>query len=224
MIRRREFITLLGGAAAAWPLVARAQQAERVRRDRCAHAHELGRARIADPHRGILARIAGGGLDRRPQSTDRLPLERKRPRPLEPTRGRTGFARPRCHPGWHRRDHAVAAARQPHRTNRVCADIDPVGSGVVESLARPGGNGTGFTQFEYTLQREMARVAAGNRAGLARAQSFGMRPGLCRDWSMGGHPGRGRPARRGADAHRPARHPRDRSAPSRLLRKSATAA
>ena len=46
---------------------------------------------------------------------------------------------------------------------------DPVGAGYVESLARPGGNVTGFTTFEYSHEREMAGAAQGNRPQLTRA-------------------------------------------------------
>ena len=42
--------------------------------------------------------------------------------------------------------------------------IDPVANGYVDSLARPGGNATGFMISEYSHRREMARVAQGDRA------------------------------------------------------------
>jgi putative ABC transport system substrate-binding protein len=41
---------------------------------------------------------------------------------------------------------------------------DPVGAGFVENLARPGGNATGFTTFEYSIGAKMARTAQGDRA------------------------------------------------------------
>ena len=74
-MRRREFITLLGGAAAAWPLAARAQQPERDaahrRADRYAPKATLDwRASIAAFRKGLQEL----GLDRRPQRADRLSL------------------------------------------------------------------------------------------------------------------------------------------------------
>ena len=46
---------------------------------------------------------------------------------------------------------AAVAAGDPHRANRLREVIDPVGAGLVDSLARPGGNVTGFASFEYGI-------------------------------------------------------------------------
>ena len=153
-MRRREFITLLGGAAAAWPLAARAQQQERIRRIgvlmNAARTIRKGR-----PVSVLSARAAAIGLDRRPQCADRPPLGRRGSRTQSHICGGVGRARAGCHPGqW--RAAAVAASLQATRTVPIVfvQVADPVGAGFVESLARPGGNATGFTMFEYGIERQ----------------------------------------------------------------------
>ena len=70
--------------------------------------------------------------------------------------------------------------------------IDPVGAGFVESLARPGGNTTGFMQFEYGLSGEMAGTAQADRAGRdTQRRSFGILPIAAGIGQFARHPGRG---------------------------------
>jgi ABC-type uncharacterized transport system substrate-binding protein len=149
-MKRREFITLLGGAAAAWPFDARTQQSDRVRRI------------------GVLI----NAVDNDPDAIARLSALQKALRELGWDEGRNlqidtrwGVDDDRI-----RRNAAelialapdvilasghpsVVALQQATRTVPIVflQVVDPVGAGFVASLARPGGNATGFTVFEYSI-------------------------------------------------------------------------
>ncbi len=150
-MERREFITLLGGAAA-WPLAARAQQGERMRRIGVLTGGP--RPDDQDAQANIAAFLEGlkqlGWVDGRNVRIDY----------------RWGLGQADTI----RRQAAELAALAPdvvlssgtaslaqlmqatHTVPIVFVNVsDPVGGGFVDSLSRPGGNATGFMQFEYDL-------------------------------------------------------------------------
>jgi len=150
-VKRREFITLLGGAAAAWPLAARTQQNERVRRIGVLMAYPEsdpgGPVRIAafqeelqrlgwTEGRNTRIDIRWGAVD--PQSSQRLAHELAALQPDLILSQDTP---------------TTAALLQQTRTIPIIFAVaaDPVGSGFVSSLARPGGNVTGFINMEPTM-------------------------------------------------------------------------
>jgi putative ABC transport system substrate-binding protein len=150
-MRRRDFITLLGGAAATWPLAARAQQAERVRRigvlmNRVADDPE-GQARLTEFVQGLQQL---GWADGRNVRMD-----------VRWTAGVADNVRKYAAelvalmPDVILADGAIgiAALQQAPRTVPIVFVTvpDPVGAGFVKSMARPGGNTTGFTSFEYAI-------------------------------------------------------------------------
>jgi ABC-type uncharacterized transport system substrate-binding protein len=147
--RRRQFITLLGGAAAAWPLAARAQQPERMRRigvlQSLAADDPEGQARLAAFAQGLQQ--SGWTIGRNVQIDTRWAAgdaERFRRYAAELVALApdvilaVGAA-------------AVGPLQQATRTVPIVFvnTSDPVGAGFVESLARPGGNATGFLLHEY---------------------------------------------------------------------------
>jgi putative tryptophan/tyrosine transport system substrate-binding protein len=151
-MRRREFVTLLGGSAAAWPLAARAQQPERVRRIGVLMAHAESdpefRNYLDAFRQGLQARgwIEGRNIqiDTRWGALDDAELRQRSARELlalQPDLIVTQNTPP------------TASMLQQTRTIPIIFVIvaDPVGSGFVESLARPGGNATGFTIMEPTI-------------------------------------------------------------------------
>jgi putative ABC transport system substrate-binding protein len=151
MIRRREFITMLGGAAMAWPLAARAQQTERMRRVGVLMPESEGdpesQARVAMFHGRLqeLGWTVGRNLriDYRWAIGD---LERTRVDAAELLRLAPDVILAVASP-------ALATVQKATRTIPVVfvAVSEPVAQGFIQSLAHPGGNITGFTNLEPTF-------------------------------------------------------------------------
>ena len=151
MMRRRQFITLLGGAAATWPLAARAQYSEKMRRigvlmPFTADDPEVKARRMmfeqslqqlgwnVGRNVQIDYRTGGGAADPiRRYAAELVALE---PDVIVPIGSVT-----------------IGPLQQVTRTIPIVMVnvADPVGAGFVQSLARPGGNATGFINFEYTM-------------------------------------------------------------------------
>jgi putative tryptophan/tyrosine transport system substrate-binding protein len=149
-MRRRDFITLVGGSVLALPIAARAQQPDRVRRlgvmvSGPTEADAEGQARVAALKLGLLERgwVEGRNLKldyRWPGAdTGRMRVYAAELVGLNPD---VIFAAPSA---------ALAEVQRATRTIPVVfAQVsDPVGAGFVASLAHPGGNITGFALFEF---------------------------------------------------------------------------
>jgi putative ABC transport system substrate-binding protein len=155
--RRRTFITLLGGAAAAWPLAARAQQGERARwigvLIGVAEDAET-KAWVATFHKRLdeLGWRVGGNLQIEERWTAGDPDRNRR------FAGELLAAKPDVIFAFS--SVAVSALLQESHTVPIVftAISDPVGSGFVESLARPGRNATGFTNFVPTMAAKWLEV------------------------------------------------------------------
>jgi ABC-type uncharacterized transport system substrate-binding protein len=150
-MRRREFITLLGGAAGSWPLAARAQQPDRVRR--------IGNLmNVPETDREAPARIAAflAGLQQLGWSDGRnMRIDHRWAAGDAERYGRYAAELVALAPDviLATAGPSVVALQQATRTVPIVFVqlIDPVGAGLVASLARPGGNITGFTAFEYGM-------------------------------------------------------------------------
>jgi ABC-type uncharacterized transport system substrate-binding protein len=158
MMRRREFITLLGGAAAAWPLAARAQQRERMRRIGVLMPYTATDPQMQIRNAAFLQGLQQLGwtvgqnvqIDYR-WSAGNMDDTRKYAVELVALSPDVIFA-----PG----TASLGPLLQATRSIPIVFALvtDPVGSGFVNSLARPGGNVTGLTTYDYGIGAKWLEV------------------------------------------------------------------
>ena len=149
---RREFITLLGSAAAVWPLAARAQQADRTRRIGVlmplAADDPVGQARIAALREGLekLGWIEGRNIRIDTRWTTTGDVESMQRYAKELVALQPDLIVTQSTP-------ITATLLQETRTIPIVFALvaDPIGSGFVASFAKPGGNVTGFVTIEPTM-------------------------------------------------------------------------
>ena len=175
-MKRREFITLFGGAVAAWPLAARAQEADRMR-----HIGVLMSGAIeADQPASVAAFV---------QTLERLGWAEGRNVGIDIRWARGDPAQARRYAEelitlgsdviMATAQVALGALLQTTRDVPIVFNTiaDPVGAGYVDTLARPGGNATGFIMFDYSLAGkwlQLLKQIAPNvtRAAVLRDPSF----------------------------------------------------
>jgi len=167
-MRRRDFIKVVAGSAAAWPLTARAQQAEHMRRIGVL----MG---VADDAEG-LARVKGlqQGLQELGWIEGRNVRIDYRWTGGDATRVRTYVAElVKLSPDVivAHTPPVIAAMRQASSSIPIvfAAVIDPVSYGFIDSLARPGGNLTGTTNIEFSLIGKMLAMLKEVAPGIVRA-------------------------------------------------------
>jgi putative ABC transport system substrate-binding protein len=167
-IGRRKFLATLGGAAAAWPVAARAQQRERIRligvlMNVAAHDTE-GQARLAAFTEALKQLGWADGRNLRIDTRWATGVDIRRHAAelaaLTPDVLLAGTGTP-----------TVAPLLEATRTVPIVFVnvIDPVGAGFVATLARPGGNATGFTVFEYGISGKWLELLKQIAPGVTRA-------------------------------------------------------
>jgi putative ABC transport system substrate-binding protein len=151
-MKRRDFIRLLGGAAATWPLAARAQQTRRMRQ-----IGVLSTVAADDPEVQIRMAAFHQGLQEAGWVVGRnLLVEYRWSRAGDAEQSRKYAAELVALAPELILAVATAAVEPLQQATRTTPIVfvqvsDPVGAGFVESLARPGGNATGFTPFEFGI-------------------------------------------------------------------------